>query len=221
MSLSTLTAPKVSQKKIIHVPESIGIKTLENDSLDRILDCAVSCLQKFGKDEIFDPNTAKLYHNFSQTQAKSSFLIPYLNEYEIEAESLYLVLGHVGSSFLGSVHAHQFSDAICYILGEKEGFQNAEGAYAVRCKDGWNAVGEDQATGTEGAPDESWFPIESGDKIYNPRTVAHSFCSRGDAGYSFICVQTPGIDNPKFDDWIPAKIAGKKKETDGLVKGSK
>ena len=222
MSPSALAIPETSTEKQIQVPESIGIQTLDNEALDRILDAAVSCIQKFGQDAIFDPSTTKFYHEFSQTQAKLSFLIPYLNEYNVEAESLYLVLGHVSSSFLGSVHAHQFSDAICYILGEQEGFQNAEGAYAVRSKDGgWSAVSEAEAKGAAAAPDESWFAIESGDKIYNPRTVAHSFCCKGDGGYSFICVQTPGIDNPDFDDWVPAKIASTQKETDGLVKGKK
>jgi hypothetical protein len=219
MALSTLAAPDISQGSSIYSPESLGIKTLETNFLDRVLDSAVSCIQKFGKDAIFDPDTTKFYHEFSQTQAKLSFLIPYLDEYGIEAESLYLVLGHVGPSFLGSVHAHQFSDAICYILGEKEGFQNADGAYAVRCEEDWVAVSEDRSKSTEAAPDESWFPVHSGDKIYNLRTVAHSFCCRGKTGYSFICVQTPGIDNPNFDDWIPAQIKSRQPETDGLVKG--
>ena len=219
MAPSTLTLPKVSPDKLAYTPESLGIKTIENGALDEILDSAISCMQQFGQEEIFDFSTTKVYHEFSQTQAKLSFLIPYLDKYGVEAESLYLVLGHVGSSFLGSVHAHQFSDAICYILGEEEGFRSAEGAYAARCTQDWDAVSEEQSKGADAAPEKSWFSIQSGDKIYNPRTVAHSFCCRGEGGYSFICVQTPGIDNPNFDDWIPAKIKSNRPETDGLVKG--
>ena len=219
MSISGLAVPEVAQKKLVYSPESEGIQTLDGVSLDKILDCVVSCMQKFGKDEVFDPKTTKFYHEFSQTQAKTSFLIPYLNEYGINVDSLYLVLGQVGASFDGSVHAHEFSDAICYILGEEEGFDNAEGAYAVRCKNDWEAVEESESNALVGAPDESWFPIYSGDKIYNFRTVAHSFRAKGEKGYSFICVQTPGIDNPKFDDWIPAKINATKPETDGLLRG--
>ena len=220
MSLSTLVAPEVSQAQLTYSPESEGIETLDRVSLDKILDCVIACMQKFGKDEIFDPATTKFYHEFSQTQAKRSFLIPYLSEYGIDTDALYLVLGEVGATFDGSVHAHQFSDAICYILGEEEGFQNAEGAYAVRCEEDWVAVEEHESNALVGAPDESWFPIHSGDKIYNFRTVAHSFRAKGEEGYSFICVQTPGIDNPKFDDWIPAKINATQPETDGLKRGA-
>jgi len=61
----------------------------------------------------------------------------------------------------------------------------------------------------------------SGDKIYNFRTVAHSFRAKGEKGYSFICVQTPGIDNPKFDDWIPAKVNDTQPETNGLLRGER
>ena len=219
MSLNTLVAPEVSQETLVYSPESEDIETLDRVSLDKILDCVVSCMQKFGKDEIFDPATTKVYHEFSQTQAKRSFLIPFLNEYGIDTDSLYLVLGEVGATFDGSVHAHEFSDAICYVLGEDEGFVNAEGAYAVRCESDWVAVEESESNALVGAPEESWFPIFSGDKIYNFRTVAHSFKAKGAQGYSFICVQTPGIDNPKFDDWIPAKINGTRPETEGLVRG--
>lgn len=221
MSLNTLVSPDVSlQDSLTYSPESEGIETLDRVSLDSILDRVVACMQQFGRDEIFDPETTKDYHEFSQTQAKRSFLIPFLSEYGIDTDSLYLVLGEVGATFDGSVHAHQFSDAICYVLGEKEGFVDAQGAYAVRCESDWVAVEESESNALVGAPDESWFPICSGDKIYNFRTVAHSFRAKGEQGYSFICVQTPGIDNPKFDDWIPAKINTTRPETEGLRKGA-
>lgn len=195
-----------------------NIKMLDKDLLDKICNSVVSCLQKQNKEDIFDFSTTKFYHEYAQTQAKLSFLRPYLNEYDINEDSLYVILGHVSPSYVGAVHAHKSSHALCYLLGEKEGFTNAIGAYAVRSKNNWIEVKAEDSIGLKGAPFENWFPIYSGDKIYNYQTVAHGFCSRGETTYDFLCIQSPGIDNPKFDDWISAKINKGEPELDGVIR---
>jgi hypothetical protein len=180
------------------------VKKLTREQLNDIGVAVIELLHKYSKEELFDYSTTKNYHGFGKTNIKPHILRPFLEKYHIAPDALDVTLVSLTSEYLGSVHVHPNSHAICFVLGEKEGFIDAKDAYAV-VDPHWVSVKEEESIG-EAADREKWFPIHSGDKVYNPTNVAHGFCARGSTQYFLLCVQSPMIDNPKHDDWIAAKI---------------
>ena len=180
------------------------VQKLTKEQLDDVGVAVIELLQKCPKEELFDYSTTKNYHGFGKTTAKPDVVSPFLHKYHVDPDALYVELVYLTSEYSGSVHVHPNSHAICFVLGEKEGLPDAKEAYAV-VDPNWIAVKEEESMG-EAADKEKWFLIHSGDKVYNPTNVAHGFCARGNTEYCLLCVQSPGIDNPKRDDWIPAKI---------------
>lgn len=189
---------------MIRVKPQNKVKKLTREQLDHIGIAIIELLQKYSKEEIFDYSNTKNYHGFGKTEAMEHILQRFLEKYHVDPDALDVPLVSLTSEYRGSVHVHPNSHAICFVLGEKEGFPNAKDAYAV-VDPHWISVTEEESIG-EAADQEKWFPIHSGDKVYNPTNVAHGFCARGSTQYFLLCVQSPKIDNPKHDDWIAAKI---------------
>lgn len=188
------TSPKPTQK----------LSKVSREALDVIGDELTDMLRRKPAAEIFDWSTKKDYHGFDKMSIRKEILQPFIERYNLEPEGLEVILIGLKSNYPGSVHAHPIAHALCVMLAEAEGFPNPVNAYAL-VEENWSPTSESDSLGMAGGKG-TWFPITVGDRIYNPTNVAHGFTVQGEGQCYLTCIQSPGIDQPKRDDWVPAKV---------------
>ncbi|MBD2356855.1 hypothetical protein H6G41_19860 [Tolypothrix sp. FACHB-123] len=180
------------------------ISKVSNDLLERITDEFINILRRKPGPDVFDWSTKKDYHGFEKTLVRKDILQPFIEQYNLAPEALEISIVRIKSNYPGSVHVHPIAHALCPILGEVEGFPNPVNAYAL-VEENWSPVSESDSMGIA-AGKGKWFPINAGDRVYNPTNVAHGFTVQGEGQCYFVCIQSPNIDQATHDDWLPAKV---------------
>lgn len=180
------------------------ILKLPREALEAIGNQFVDLLRKKPAAELFDWASRKNYHGFEKTTVRPEILQQFLEQYNLEPGGLQIELGGIKGEYLGSVHAHSIAHALAVILGKNEGFHDPVNAYAL-VEENWSPISEVESFGLEVGKDK-WFSLAAGDRVYNPTNFAHSFTVKGEGQFYFVVIQSPAIDQPHHDDWVPAKI---------------
>jgi hypothetical protein len=180
------------------------IQKLSKEALEMIGDQIIDILRRNPAAEIFDWSSKKNYHGFEKTTVRQEILQQFLEQYNLSSAGLQIELIGIKGDYPGSVHAHLIAHAVCVMFGEAEGFPDPVNAYAL-VEENWSPASETESLGLVGGKDK-WFSLAAGDRVYNPTNVAHGFTVRGEGQCYFVCIQSPAIDQPNHDDWVPAKI---------------
>jgi hypothetical protein len=180
------------------------IQKLPREALEEIGNQFVELLRKKPAAELFNWASKKNYHGFEKTTVRQEILQQFLQQYNLEPGGLQIELGGIKDNYLGSVHAHSTAHALAVMLGKTEGFSSPVNAYAL-VEENWSPISEPESFGLSVGKDK-WFPLAAGDRVYNPTNFAHSFTVKGEGQLYFVVIQSPAIDQPHHDDWVPAKI---------------
>lgn len=180
------------------------IQKLPREALEMIGNQFVDLLRRKPAADIFNWASKKSYHGFEKTTVHQEILQQFLKPYKLNSEGLQLELIGIRSDYPGSVHAHQIAHALCVMFGKTEGFPDPVNAYAL-VEENWSPTSEPESMGLAVGKDK-WFPLAAGNRVYNPTNVAHGFVVKGEGQCYFVAIQSPAIDQPHHDDWVPAKI---------------